>query len=93
MPWGERKAAALQAWREWIPVRLPDEDDPSRIFRTFSLGGLADLILVDTRTRRDHQTKDIEAMEHEERTLLGREQFDWLLEELERSRTTWRIIR
>ena len=91
-PWDARKAAAFQAWREWIPVRLPDEDDPSRIFRTFSLGGLADLILIDTRTRRDHQTKDVEAMEHEERTLLGREQFDWFLDELDSSRTTWRII-
>lgn len=91
-PWDERKAAAFQAWREWIPIRLPDPGDGTRIFRSFTLGGLADLILLDTRTRRDHQTHDPEAMEHEERTLLGSEQFKWFIEECERSDATWRLI-
>lgn len=91
-PWAERKAAAFQAWREWIPVRLPDETDPSRIFRTFRLGGLVDLILLDSRTRRDQQTKDVDVLEHAERTLLGSAQFDWLTEELDASEATWRII-
>jgi alkaline phosphatase D len=29
--WHRRKAAALQAWNEWMPVRRPDESDPTRI--------------------------------------------------------------
>jgi alkaline phosphatase D len=91
-PWAERKAAAFQAWREWIPIRLPDPDDPTRIYRTFPLGGLADLILLDTRTRRDEQTKDPQALEHADRTLLGKEQFDWFTNECDRSTATWRII-
>jgi alkaline phosphatase D len=91
-PWAERKAAALQAWREWIPVRLPDEDDPSRIYRSFSFGDLADLVLLDTRTRRDEQTKDPSIMEHEDRTLLGSEQFDWFIDRCERSDARWRLI-
>jgi alkaline phosphatase D len=91
-PWPDRKAAAFRAWREWIPIRLPDPADPSRIFRTFPLGGLADLILLDTRTRRDEQTKDPDIMEHKERTLLGEEQFEWFAKECESSTATWRII-
>ncbi|CAN5572192.1 alkaline phosphatase D family protein [soil metagenome] len=91
-PWAERKAAAFRAWREWIPIRLPDPEDPTRIFRTFRLGGLADLILLDSRTRRDEQTKDPEVLEHADRTLLGKEQFDWFVGECRRSRATWRII-
>ena len=91
-PWADRKAAAFRAWREWIPIRLPDPDDPTRIFRTFSLGALADLILLDSRTRRDHQTKDREVLEHADRTLLGAQQFKWLVGELERSEAMWRIV-
>lgn len=91
-PWSERKEAAFQAWREWIPIRLPDPDDPERIYRTFPLGGLADLILLDTRTHRDEQSKDPDEIEHEDRTLLGREQFQWFTEACDKSEATWRII-
>jgi alkaline phosphatase D len=91
-PWPERKEAAFRAWREWTPIRLPDPADPTRIYRTFPLGGLADLILLDSRTRRDEQTKDVDKLEHEERTLLGNDQFEWFGKECERSVATWRII-
>ena len=90
--WSERKEAAFRAWREWIPVRLPDASDPTRIYRNFELGGLADLILLDTRTRRDQQTKDVFELEHADRTLLGPEQFQWFVDACGRSRATWRII-
>ena len=91
-PWSERKAAAFQAWREWIPIRLPDPEDESRIYRAFPLGELADLILLDTRTRRDEQSKDEEEIEHEDRTLLGEEQFEWFTSACDKSKATWRII-
>jgi alkaline phosphatase D len=91
-PWEERKNAALRAWREWIPIRLPDPGDPSRIFRTFALGGLVDLFLLDSRTRRDRQSKDPDVLEHADRTLLGKEQFDWFAREFGSSQAIWRII-
>jgi alkaline phosphatase D len=91
-PWAERKEAAFRAWREWIPIRLPDTDDPTRIFRTFPLGGLADLILLDTRTRRDRQSKDMDTLEHADRTLLGKDQLDWFVDECRRSTAKWRVI-
>jgi alkaline phosphatase D len=91
-PWHKRKEAALRAWREWIPVRLPDEDDPTRIYRDFELGDLAHLVLLDTRTRRDKQTKDLDELEHAERTLLGKDQFDWFQQRCEVSRGKWLVI-
>ena len=48
-PWAERKAAAVQAYWEWMPVRRPDPADPDRIYRMLRWGDLADLALLDTR--------------------------------------------
>ncbi|WP_201153263.1 alkaline phosphatase D family protein [Rhodothalassium salexigens] len=48
--WAERRAAAVQAYREWMPIRDPaDGDDPARTYRSFDFGGLATLIMLDTR--------------------------------------------
>src|SRR5574341_1124402 len=42
-PWEERKAIAFQAKWEWVPGRLPDPSDPTRVFRSMPLAGLADV--------------------------------------------------
>ena len=47
--WAARKAAAQRVYDEWMPVRLPNPVDPSRIYRRLGFGGLADLVVVDTR--------------------------------------------
>ncbi len=48
--WAARKAAALQAYYEWMPIRDPG---PGRAFeainRAFQFGDLANLIMVETR--------------------------------------------
>ena len=89
--WEARKAAGLRAWIEWLPIRVPDAGDPVRIHRSFSLGPLADLIVLDGRTRRDEQRKG-PAREDPDRTLLGGAQLEWFLDELERSRETWKLV-
>jgi alkaline phosphatase D len=88
--WGARKAAALRAWREWLPARLPP-DEPTRLYRSFSLGDLADLILADTRTRRDRQAHAPES-EDPDRTLLGSDQRGWLTDRLAGSTAAWRLL-
>lgn len=90
-PWADRKAAAFQAREEWLPIRRPDPDDPTRVFRTVALGGLADLLLIDTRSRRDEPIEGA-AMAAPERTQLGPQQRAWLFDELRRSRAPWRLI-
>ncbi len=44
--WAKRRAAALKAYSEWMPIRdLPN----GRIYRRFDFGTLASLIMLDTR--------------------------------------------
>jgi alkaline phosphatase D len=56
--WAARKAAALQAYFEWMPIRNPKSGgDPAAIYRAFEFGDLATLAMVETRLlARDQQT-------------------------------------
>jgi alkaline phosphatase D len=86
--WHQRKAAALQAWQEWIPARI---DGPNKLYRRLPLGKLGDLLLLDERTERDRQTGRPE-MEDPRRSMLGKAQYAWLLESLAAVPGTWRLI-
>jgi alkaline phosphatase D len=44
-----RMRSARQAYHEWMPIRTSSMGDQSAIFRSFKLGNLADLIMLDTR--------------------------------------------
>jgi alkaline phosphatase D len=53
--WNRRKAAAIKAYYEWMPIREPDGGGFS-INRTFEFGDLATLFMLETRlTARDLQ--------------------------------------
>jgi alkaline phosphatase D len=47
--WQARVAAALQAYYEWMPTRVPDPSDPRRNWRSFELGDLASLFMLEER--------------------------------------------
>ena len=40
---------AVRAYFEWMPIRQVEMDDNLRIWRSFSMGKLLDLIMLDTR--------------------------------------------
>lgn len=40
---------AVRAYFEWLPIRQVDLDDNLRVWRSFQLGNLVDLIVLDTR--------------------------------------------
>lgn len=44
-----RRTVALQAYYEWLPVRMPDAANPLRIYRSFDFGNLFSLHMLDTR--------------------------------------------
>lgn len=90
-PWSERKATAFRVREEWLPVRRPDPNDPERTFRTVSIGELADIMILDTRTRRDEPVGG-PPMQSPERSALGAEQREWLFAELEASDARWRLL-
>ena len=45
----QRKMNAVRAYFEWMPIRQVEMDDNLRIWRSFSLGSLMDLVMLDTR--------------------------------------------
>ena len=89
--WASRRAIAFQVRWEWLPARKPDPLDSQRVFRKVSLGGLADLILIDTRTRRDEPVPP-PAMFDPGRSALGVEQRTWLLEQFDTSNAQWKLL-
>ncbi len=44
-----RVRAARQAYHEWMPIRTATQGDQGPIYRSFKIGQLADLIMLDTR--------------------------------------------
>ena len=85
-PFAARRALAWQARWEWLPVRPPDPTDRERAYQRIPIGGgLADLLLLDVRTRRDQPGPGAT-------TMLGHEQRSWLFAELARSSAAWRLL-
>jgi alkaline phosphatase D len=96
--WMTRRAAAVRAYFEWMPVREDDQTRLPRIYRTFSFGDLTDLIMLDTRlVGRDLQVErdDVKGLELSTRTILGAAQEAWLAAELAestRAGTLWQVL-
>jgi alkaline phosphatase D len=96
---GARRDAAVRAYFEWMPIREDRATRQPRIYRSFAFGGLADLIMLDTRLiDRDEQAvrrEDLSIVDDPSRSLLGRAQEHWLYEELRESKragTRWQLI-
>ncbi|MEQ8484562.1 MAG: alkaline phosphatase D family protein [Pseudomonadales bacterium] len=97
--WAARKTAAVRAYHEWLPIREQPGADGPFIYRSFRLGDLADLIMLDTRLHgRSRQIPDraaAAAMADPGHTLLGADQHAWLAERLRgsvRHGSAWRLI-
>jgi alkaline phosphatase D len=95
--WSVRRAAAVRAWREWMPVRESPGAD-YRLYRLFAFGDLADLLMLDTRIEgRDQQAtrEDIGAVDNPSRQILGSAQEEWLFDNLRDSTAAgrpWQIL-
>ena len=92
-----RRAAAVQAYREWLPVRMPDPANPLKIYRSFDFGTLASLHMLDTRLIGRDQQVDLDAYLQGAaagagRQLLGAEQSDWLSARMAASGATWQVL-
>lgn len=87
-------ADAAQAYYEWLPIRSPDSSDADRIYRHFPFGSLLDLFMLDTRKEGRQEQLGIgdPGVTDTNRTILGKPQRDWLLDNLAASTATWRIL-
>ncbi|MDB5798727.1 MAG: hypothetical protein JWP36_2629, partial [Paucimonas sp.] len=100
--WTARVAAAVQAWYEWMPARVADATDLRRNNRSFSLGDLADLVMLEERVvARSQQLKGnaqfatftgTDASADPTRTLLGTAEEDWLATRLKTSTAKWKLV-
>lgn len=98
--WATRRLAAVQAYREWMPIRWPDPADPVRIWRHLPFGDLVDLFMVDTRlwgrAQPETPTGTFEIGSNDpNRTMLGAGQLDWLQAGLASSAdrgVAWRVL-
>ncbi|MBB5153055.1 alkaline phosphatase D family protein [Saccharopolyspora phatthalungensis] len=77
---------AFQAFHEWQPVRRQDAVD-GRVYRKVSHGPLLEVFVLDMRSYRDPNSPGT-APER----ILGDRQARWLVDELTRSRATWKVI-
>jgi alkaline phosphatase D len=90
-PWAQRRAAAFRAREEWLPTRRVDPEDPERVWRRVPVGDLAEVFLIDTRTRRDEPVPE-PAMSDPTRSALGPDQRAWLFDSLAESTARWRVL-
>jgi alkaline phosphatase D len=99
-----RKAAAMQAYHEWMPTRTASAE---LIYRSFDFGDLVSLHMLDTRViGRDKQLDYADfmtsagidsagfttAMANPSRQLLGQTQTQWLQQQMAASRATWQVL-
>ncbi len=95
-PWRRRRAAAHQAYDEWMPVRLSGTalpGDGERMYRDLTFGRLVHLAMLDLRTYRgDRVGADDVAVDDPERTITGTDQRGWLLDSLATTTARWKLV-
>ncbi|WP_156757357.1 alkaline phosphatase D family protein [Actinokineospora pegani] len=88
--WAARKAAARQAYFEWMPVR---QGPGGEIYRRFRWGRLAELSMLDLRSYRSKQTTpSVGDPTDPALTITGDAQMDWLKSGLAASDATWKLV-
>ena len=97
--WAERRAAAYQAYKEWLPLRSANMTDNGHIYRSLKFGDLVELTIMDLRSYRDKaasfKTDGLGAYQitnAKDRSMLGSEQFAWLTEQIETSTAKWNVM-
>jgi alkaline phosphatase D len=102
------RQAANQAWSEYGLASAPfdpsqDWEHSIRVYRTLSLGKLADLVITDERLYRDpppcgsqsfggrYFTLGCDELHDPKRSMLGEEQRAWFLDQVTGSRATWKL--
>ena len=88
-----RRDAAIRAYYEWMPVRTTQASREGHIYRSFTFGDLVELTIMDLRTYRDVEFwRGGSRQPGDARTMLGSEQYNWLIGTLERSGTKWNAL-
>lgn len=102
--WFIRREVATRAWYEWLPVREPADRSLLAAWRSFDVGDLVTLAVIEARhVARDRQLvfdparlEEVRAsLAEPARSLLGSEQLDWLRQRWTASHArgvTWQLL-
>ncbi|MBA2349591.1 MAG: alkaline phosphatase D family protein [Solirubrobacterales bacterium] len=94
IPFAARRRNGYEAFFQYHPVAR-DWQDRSRIYRSVNLGG-AEVFLTDQRQYRDklacEPVTPCPQGSRPGRSILGREQRDWLVDALRRSQAPWKLL-
>ena len=101
--WAARVAAALQAYYEWMPVRVVDPANLRKNNRSFALGNLVDLIMLEERVNARAQQINRNVISFGNftqtgdyldpaRQILGTEEEGWLAGKLRGSTARWKLV-
>jgi len=94
-PWQDRLDAAVTAHHEWLPARLREPADPLSVYRSFTIGDLAELVVLDTRiVGRDQQADDDPSLPYDDprRSMLGDAQRAWAHERVRDTTRPWCLL-
>jgi alkaline phosphatase D len=78
---------AKEVFRRWLPIKETPEVQNNKLFRNLSIGDLADVYMLDVQTMRN-----LDTFENGESIMTGREQFDWITDEIKNSNAVWKLI-
>ncbi|MGW5381293.1 alkaline phosphatase D family protein [Nocardia sp. NPDC003963] len=91
--WPERRAAAMRAYSEWMPVRIHSAAGEVRIYRRLRFGTLAELSMLDLRSYRDRQPEPgTREGDDPARTITGARQLEWLTAGLVSGSARWQVV-
>lgn len=94
----ERRANGYQAFFEWTPTRTLDVDARGGLYRSYRIGNLFDLILIDARSQRTEPAANLTvagSLSVDEHYAMGQTQREWFLSKLTESQSSgvrWRIL-
>ncbi|MCG8668712.1 MAG: alkaline phosphatase D family protein [Pseudomonadales bacterium] len=99
-PWPVRRANAIRAYFEWMPIRETglDHNQDQLVYRNFRFGDLLNLSMLDTRlVGRDKQAVpgDLITINDPTRSLLGDAQQAWLFDQMANAQAdgvTWKVL-
>ncbi len=78
---------AIQAFYEYLPIRMQDKNHPEKIYRNFPFGALADLTMIDMFSYRGK-----EEYAPGKKSVLGLAQDAWLKNQLATSTAQWHLL-
>jgi alkaline phosphatase D len=86
-PYEGLMTAGRQALREYWPIRT-NQEEPHRLYRSIRYGADLELFILDTRQYRSSNADQ----DGPAKTMLGAAQLAWLLQGLESSTATWKVV-